>query len=144
MLRGSRRRGREAALQLLYQLDVTGDPSPAALETFWENLPGKSGSAEVRAFASDLVGRVLDKREELDRMIDEASRHWQLERISSVDLNLMRLATCELLESPEVPARVVVDEAIEIAHRFSDAKSAGFVNGILDHIAREQGRFEEG
>ncbi len=143
MGRGDRRRGREAALKLLYQIDLTGDSSPAAIDLFWQNQSEKQAAEEAKVFADDLVARVLERKAELDAIIDGAAEHWDIERFSRVDLNLIRLAVCELVSFPEVPGRVVVNEAVEIARRFSDGKSAAFINGVLDHIARARGRFEE-
>lgn len=140
MAGGIRRRGREAALQLLYQIDVTGDESADARALFWEGRDEPDTSEELRDFVDVLVGKVLARRVEIDGLIDQAAQNWDVDRFSRVDLALLRLASAELLASPDVPGEVVVNEAVEIARRFSDSKSASFINGVLDRIARDQGR----
>ena len=127
---GQRRRARECALQLLFQIDLTGDPVVEALERFWTSL---EADEEVRSFTERLVNGVLDEREAIDRRIVEAAEHWRIERMAVVDRNVLRLAVCELL-SHENPPAVVIDEAIEIAKRFGSEESGGFINGILDTI----------
>lgn len=140
MSRVSRRQGREAALQLLYQVDLTGDRGEAAFASYWKSWPEGEQDPRTREFAESLVRAVLTDAERIDAAIDAASVNWDLERFSRVDLNLLRLAVAELLGSPEVPAPVVINEAVEIARRFSDSKAAAFINGVLDRVAREAGR----
>ncbi len=131
---GSRRAARELALQALYQLDMTGDAQGTAdLGLFWTHAVDHP--EEVRAFARDLVAGVQADRERIDGLIAESAQHWRLPRLSRVDLNLLRLATYELLGRPEIPASVTLNEAVEIARRFGSDDSASFVNGVLDHIA---------
>jgi N utilization substance protein B len=144
MAGGIRRRGREAALQQLYQIDVTGDESTEARDMFWLGRGDETETAELREFVDLLVGKVLTQRTKIDALIDAASKNWDVERFSKVDLALLRLSTAEILSSPEVPGEVVVNEAVEIARRFSDTKSASFINGVLDRIAREEGRLRGG
>jgi N utilization substance protein B len=131
---GTRREGRELALQALYQLDVTGDEGdPAArLAGFWSQFDDR---AEVQAFARQLIEAVRGQRERIDALIAESAEHWRLPRLSRVDLNLLRLATAELLVCRDVPVSVTLNEAIEIARRFGSEDSPTFVNGVLDHIA---------
>lgn len=147
MSRSARRKGREAALQLLYQVELTGDLSDTTLELFWEQHPSEAareeGGASARAFAESLVRAVQEHRETIDGLIDESARNWDLDRLSRVDLSLLRLAVVEILTMPETPAAVIINEAVEIARRFSDEKAASFINAIVDHIARQQGRHEE-
>ena len=143
MSRGPRRQGREAALKLLYTLDLTGTDWPTDNAVDWEEQPEEAGSEEVRGFAETLFHAVIEHRDELDAVIGRAADNWEVERISRVDMNLMRMATLELLHMTDVPARVVVNEAVDIARRFSDSRSAVFVNGVLDRIARESGRLEK-
>lgn len=130
---GSRREGRELALQALYQLDMSGEEDPArGLGLFWSHFDGRD---EVQAFARELVDGVRTNREQIDALIKESAEHWRLPRLSRVDLNLLRLAAFELLGRPEIPASVTINEAIEIGRRFGGGDSAAFVNGVLDHIA---------
>jgi transcription antitermination protein NusB len=138
--RPSRRKAREAALQLLYQVDLTGDAGDNAFGAYWASWPDVELDERTREFAETLVRFVLAEEDRIDKAIDAAARNWDLERFSRVDLNLLRLAVGELLGSPEVPAPVVINEAVEIAHRFSDEKAASFINGVLDRIARDTGR----
>jgi N utilization substance protein B len=139
---GQRRRAREFALQLLFQIDLTGAPVVEVVERFWTSL---EADEEVRSFAESLVNGVLAEREAIDRRIVEAAEHWRIERMAVVDRNVLRLAVCELLADENPPA-VVIDEAIEIAKRFGNEKSGGFINGILDtirgRVASERGRAE--
>ncbi|MCK6553416.1 transcription antitermination factor NusB [Candidatus Binatia bacterium] len=138
---GPRRKGRELAVQALYQLDVLGTASaPQTLRAFWE---GSDASAAAKAFGMELVAGVGAERERIDELIAATSEHWRIERLSLVDVCVLRLATYELLQSPSVPTRVVLDEAIEIARRFGNAESAAFVNGVLDAIATRLGVKDE-
>jgi len=130
---GTRREARELALQALYQLDVTGeDDSGRGLALFWTHF---DADPEVRSFARELVDGVREHRERIDALIAASAEHWRLPRLSRVDLNLLRLATFELLARRDIPASVAINEAIEIARRFGSDDSAAFVNGVLDHIA---------
>jgi N utilization substance protein B len=139
---GTRRAGRELALQALYQLDVAGDDEAERdLGLFWSHFaPG----GEVREFARQLVEGVRAQRLRIDALIAETARHWRLPRFSRVDLSLLRLATFELSTSPDVPASVTINEAVEIARHFGSEDSAAFVNGVLDAIATTLGVKGEG
>ncbi|MBI5506385.1 MAG: transcription antitermination factor NusB [Deltaproteobacteria bacterium] len=141
MSRSPRRKGREAALQLLYQVELTGDLSEATLELFWEQHPSEAAreeGASTRDFAESLVRGVMADRARIDALIDDAARNWDLERISRVDLSVLRLAVGEMLAMPETPTAVIINEAVEIARRFSDEKAASFINAVVDRVAREQ------
>jgi len=130
---GARRKGRELAVQALYQVELRGEAA-AALQLFWEQAEVGSRAKE---FAAALVAGVRERQERIDDLITQSSEHWRFERLSRVDLSVLRLATYELLE--RVPASIVIDEAIEIARRFGTEESATFVNGILDQIAARLG-----
>jgi N utilization substance protein B len=135
---GGRRVGRELALQALYKLDMLGDAAgPGSLGLFWEHLVPDDAArgGESETFARELVEGVLLHRERIDELIAAAAEHWQLPRLSRVDLNLLRVATFELMERPDIPAAVTIDEAIEVARRFGSEDSPAFVNGVLDQIA---------
>src|SRR5262245_16621719 len=144
---GSRRRGREMALQVLCSLDRQPDLSAEqALHLYFRNLlsgepaesrPSESSADEALAnkrFAEALVCGVQDSIESLDALITRCSRNWRLERMSWVDRNLLRLACFELRDRSDTPSRVVLNEAIEIARRYSTSESSGFVNGVLDRV----------
>jgi N utilization substance protein B len=133
---GPRREGRELAVKALYQLEVTGDLDGRSLTEFWAHF---EASETARAFARELVTGVLRERGRIDRLIADAAEHWQVSRLSKVDASVLRVATFELLACPDVPTRVTIDEAIEIARRFGAQESGAFVNGVLDHIAAEVG-----
>lgn len=126
---------REAALQYLYEVDVVGLGEAEALEEF---LARQLGRAEARPFAARLVCGVLEHREEIDRALGETAEHWSLARMAVVDRNILRLGACELLHCGDVPAKVALDEAINLARRFSTEEACAFVNGILDRIRQKQ------
>jgi N utilization substance protein B len=129
----SRRQSREIALQALYRIELTGDPSPEALELLWQHF---EAPVDARGFAIELVHGVLADRDAIDRLLAEAAENWSLARLSRVDLNVLRVATHELLRRDQrVPTSVILDEAIEIARRYGGEDSAQFVNGVLDAVA---------
>jgi N utilization substance protein B len=127
---GRRRRAREHALQILFQIDLTGGNAEEVLESFWGEL---DAGDDVREFTARLVRGTLDDREQIDRRVAEAAKNWRLERMPAVDRNVLRIAVYELV-SADSPPPVVIDEAIEVARRFGGEESAGFVNGVLDEI----------
>jgi N utilization substance protein B len=131
-----RRKGRELAVQALYQLEIRNEPAAGVLTAFWEQC---EGGPRARKFASELVEGVRQSREQIDVLIEETSENWKLNRLSAVDLSVLRLATYELMATREVPTSVVLDEAIEVARRFGTTESAVFVNGVLDRIAEHLG-----
>ncbi|MEZ4337746.1 MAG: transcription antitermination factor NusB [Sandaracinaceae bacterium] len=134
---GSRRRGREAALQMLFQIDVSGVNPEQAIQSFWAYL---GPSREGEQFANDLVRGWAERRDQIDEIIRDVSQHWRLERMARVDRNILRLATYELMALADVPRRVTLNEAVELAKRFGSEGSAGFVNGVLDRIASDLGK----
>jgi len=136
---GARRKGRELALQVLYQVELSGDDSPRAVSEFWERCDAGGGARE---FGAALAQGVLGARERIDAVIANASEHWRFGRLSQVDRNVLRVATYELLYRHDVPASVAIDEAIEIARRYGTDESAAFVNGVLDQVASVVGAKE--
>jgi N utilization substance protein B len=136
---GARRKGRELAVQALYQIDLRSDDSVEALQLFWEH---SEASGRAKEFATALVTGVREQQPRIDELIATVSEHWRFERLSPVDLNVLRVATYELLQGPPPPTSVILDEAIEIARRFGSADSSVFVNGVLDQIAAQLGRKE--
>jgi transcription antitermination protein NusB len=128
---GSRRRGRELALQMLYQWDVARKP----VEEIEAAIPGLQRSGEgALEFATALVRGTIERVEEIDVLIREHSERWRLERMPVVDRNLLRLAIYELLERA-TPAGVVINEALEVAKRFSSPDATSFLNGVLDAVS---------
>lgn len=122
---------REFALQILYELDVRGDDA-------WEDIDAaldqRAVPEEARAYARELVVGVREHRAHIDALISGTAEHWEIGRMAMVDRNILRLATYELLHRRDVPPLVVINEAIELAKRFSTKASGAFVNGILDAI----------
>jgi transcription antitermination protein NusB len=131
--RSNRRKGRELALQALYQIEITGDTSAAAVDLFLQHF---EGNTKAKEFARRLVSGTVSQRAEIDRLIAQATEHWKIERLAKVDFVLLRMAAYELLFCADIPTSVTLDEAIEIAKRFGSEESAGFINGVLDHIAQ--------
>jgi transcription antitermination protein NusB len=133
----ARRRSRRLALQVLYAADVStrGGVAPALEEVF----DGVAGHFELeegaRSFAKELVCGVGARRDAIDALLATHARNWRVERMAAVDRNVLRLAAYELLQG-EVPAQVVINEAIELARDFGSERSPSFVNGVLDAIAR--------
>jgi N utilization substance protein B len=136
---GNRRQSRERALQILFQLDIHGKIGEW-LEDFWVQHPV---SAEIKAFAETLVDGVTANRAELDKLIGLHATNWKVSRMPVVDRNILRAALYELIWMPEVPAKVTVNEAIELAKRFADDETKKFVNGVLDKILKEDSRLKE-
>ncbi len=128
---GRRHRARVLALQVLFQLEYSPGEPEEAFERVCANfdVPPKA-----RGFAKRLVAGVCEHRDELDDMIREASRNWRLERMSRVDRNILRIGAFEVAFGNAVPARVAIDEAVEVGKAFGAAGSGAFVNGVLDNI----------
>lgn len=133
----SRSQCREWALQFLYQAEFAGPHRPEALEQFWRHFQTEDAPP---AYLLDLVEGVTSHLEELDVFIVRYSEHWRLERMTIVDRNLLRLAIYELLYQPQIPVKVVINEAVEMAKRYGSEASGGFVNGILDQVRMSVGR----
>jgi N utilization substance protein B len=128
----SRRKARELALQILFQEDLT-DSAPEEVEAlFWESQPGGSG----REYAEQLFRFAVQNDVVIDELIRRFTEHWRLERIATVDRNILRMAVAEFLYT-ETPNVVVIDEAIEIARKYGSEKSPEFVNGVLDRIRQD-------
>lgn len=133
----SRRRGREAALQMLYEMDLSGVTGEDAIRFYWTHL---AESHEGEEFANVIVRRYASEQERIDELVRKVSHHWRLDRMARVDRNILRLGACELVAMADVPRRVTLNEAVELAKRFGSEGSGGFVNGVLDRIASELGK----
>ena len=131
--RGTRRKGRELALQALYQIEITNDPSVGAVELFLRHF---EGTPQAKEFARRLVSGVVSQRPVIDRAIEQSTENWKLVRLAKVDLMILRMATYELMFCPDIPNAVSLDEAVEIGKRFGSADSANFINGVLDQVAQ--------
>jgi len=127
----TRRRAREIALQVLYQLDLDPADPEKVLARHWENF---QPSEQAREFCARLVEGVLSNGEEIDRLIEGNSDNWTLKRMAVVDRNILRLATFELRYCPDVPFKVTLNEAVELAKKFGADDSGAFINGILDRV----------
>ena len=136
---GNRRRARECALQLLYDLEfnVTQDGGPLhqRVANFWVTLDDSKINDEIRNFTEGLVHGVRDNDEAIDKLIQSASTNWKMERMAVVDRNILRIATFELRYMKDIPPKVSLNEAIEIAKRYGTGDSSAFINGILDKIS---------
>jgi N utilization substance protein B len=130
---GTRRKARELAVQLLYQHDLTKVDPEEGMRLFWEHFPVDT---EAREFCTQLVLGTLDRLAVIDELLTEASENWSLHRMSVVDRNILRLATYELVDRPDIPPSVSLNEAIEIAKKYSSPDAAVFINGVLDRVKR--------
>jgi N utilization substance protein B len=130
---GARRRARELALQMLYEHDVSGTDPRVMFERSTDLHKAPEG---IQDFTRHLVAGTLEHRGELDAIISRQADHWRISRMPIVDRNILRLALFELLHEPETPRPVVIDEALEIAKRFSTPRSSQFINGILDGVLK--------
>ena len=123
---------------MLYQIDLAAADAEQAIELYFQYLgPGGDDATDL---ASELVRGCARHLQAIDDRIREASKHWRLERMARVDRNILRLAIFELLERPDVPRRVTLNEAVELAKRYGDENSPAFVNGLLDRIANDIGK----
>lgn len=133
-----RTRAREYALQILYQIELRGDPEDEVLRNFWQDQPAEE---EVRSFADKLVRGTSRHLRTIDEIISRHAENWDLKRMAAVDRNIMRQATYELLYlAGEIPPKVAINEAVTIAKKYSQEESGKFVNGILDKINHTEER----
>ena len=133
---GKRTKARECAFQMLYQWDVGRQPIEQVIDSFWRV---RTTTDETRSRAELLLRGAQEQVERLDKAIAAAATNWRFDRIAAVDRNILRLGAYELMMEPQTPPAVVLDEAVEMAKRFGEAGSPGFVNGVLDAI---RGRLE--
>src|ERR1051325_5442435 len=117
---GTRRKSRELVLQMLFQADM-----------------GRQSGADVRGFAEDLFRVASERTAEIDTLIESHAEHWRMERMAAVDRNILRAAVAEFMAFPTTPRAVVINEALEIARRFSTPESVQFINGVLDSVGKE-------
>jgi len=137
----SRRRSRQRALQILYLWDARRQPVAEATAAYFDTLYSEESGTKPQpdAFVDRLVTGAVEHMEELDRRITQHAEHWRIERMPSVDRNILRLAVYEMMHS-DTPAAVVIDEALELARRYSNEESVQFVNGVLDAVHRDLAR----
>lgn len=132
---GARRRARECALQMLFAYDIARPPVTELVETFWGEM-AEAGD-DVKEFANELAIGAVTNLVEIDERIRLRTEHWRISRMAVVDRNLLRLAVYEFLYQPHTPKTVAINEALEIARRFSTHEATQFINGILDAIKRD-------
>jgi len=132
---GTRRKSRELALQMLFQSDMGKQSADTVRRTFWAERTDMDD--EVRAFADDLFRVACDRGGDIDRLIEQHAQRWRMERMAAVDRNLLRTAVAEFLGFPHTPKPVIINEALEIARKFSAPESVNFINGVLDSVARD-------
>jgi transcription antitermination protein NusB len=143
MTAGIRRSGRAYALQLLYARDGDQATDLVAPSTSWATDFELEVEVPAQDFARGLVAAAVERAKEIDDLITSSSKNWRIERMSRVDRNILRLGACELIAFRDVPVKVVINEAVELAKRFGTAESSAFVNGVLDRIATAAGRTAE-
>ena len=134
---GQRRRARECALQMLFQIDMAGGAPADVFPHFWRDHEAET---EVREFAQSLVEGVVADLPRLDAIIASCAEHWRVERMAVVDRNILRMAVYELTRDPDTPPVVVLDEAIEVGKKYGSEQSGAFINGILDAVRRRTER----
>ncbi|HZQ68178.1 MAG TPA: transcription antitermination factor NusB [Terriglobales bacterium] len=132
---GTRRKSRELVLQMLFQADMGRQQPEEVRRTFW----GERNTVEkdVRGFADDLFRVATDRTSEIDQLIERHAEHWRMERMAAVDRNVLRAAVAELIGFPGTPRAVVINEALEIARKFSNPESVQFINGVLDSVGKD-------
>lgn len=130
-----RTQAREYALQILYQIDVRKDPEDKILVDFWKNIETEP---EVSDFSAKIVIGTIRNKKKIDEMITKYASNWKLSRMAVIDRNVLRMATYELLFCEDIPPKVSINEAVDLAKKFGDTESGKFVNGILDKINKEE------
>ncbi len=130
-----RTKSRECALQILYTIDITGDSPSNITQIYWEN---HQQFLSCRDFADMLVKGILMHKQEIDKVISTYASNWKLGRMAIVDRNVLRISAFELLYLDEIPPKVSINEAVNLAKKFSTVDSGKFVNGILDRIKKEK------
>ena len=129
-----RTKARECALQVLYQIDITNAALEDALKDYWAEYQHPQNIVE---FAAKIVEGTCRNKKEIDGLIGKYAENWSISRMAVVDRNVMRMAAYELLYCPDIPHKVCINEAVELAKKFADSESGKFVNGILDRIHKE-------
>jgi transcription antitermination protein NusB len=132
---GTRRKSRELALQMLFQADIGRQSIDEVRQSFWTERAGISD--DVRGFADDLFRVAVERGGEIDQLIERHAANWRMDRMATVDRNILRSGVAELLAFPTTPRPVIINEALEIARRFSSPESVQFINGVLDSVARD-------
>ena len=137
---GKRRKSRESTLQILFQLEFDDSDPDRVIKQFWK---GKKVSREIKEYSLYLIKGVTSHQDSIDRIIQSASEHWRISRMAVVDRNILRMAVFELLYAEGLPAAIVINEAIEVAKKFSSDQAAQFINGILDALRKQSDAAKE-
>ncbi len=131
---GKRRKARESTLQILFQLEFNNSQPEKAIKQYWKY---RRASQEIKSYSDLLVEGILSHQEEIDTLIQSVSEHWRLARMAVVDRNILRIAVFELLYEKNIAPAIIINEAIEIAKKYSNEEGAMFVNGLLDAVRKE-------
>jgi transcription antitermination protein NusB len=134
---GKRRKSRELAMQMLFQRDVGKQTPDEVQKNFWKARE-EAIDSDTRGFAEDLFRVAVAREEEIDTLLEQHSAHWRIPRMPAVDRNILRLAVAELVGFPGTPVPIVINESLEIAKRYAAPESLGFLNGMLDAIAKSR------
>lgn len=132
-----RTKARELALKFLYQIDITKEDSSTMLSHFWQE---HRATKPIKEFTAQIIQGALANLPQIDSLISKYAQNWQLKRMAVIDRNILRLACCELLFLEDIPPKVSINEAVELAKKYGDIESSKFVNGILDKIHKAECR----
>lgn len=127
---------REAALKILYAAEITGEPISVTAEKFW--ISNETGPEEIREYADVLIEGVTENKTRIDSIISNYADNWEIGRMATIDRNILRIATYELIFATDIPPKVAINEAIDTAKKYGDKDSGKFVNGILDRIKNSE------
>jgi len=133
---GTRRKSRELVLQMLFQADMGRQQPDEVRRTFWSER--NSVEKDVRGFAEDLFRVATDRTSEIDGLIERHAEHWRMDRMAAVDRNVLRAAVAELIGFPDTPRAVIINEALEIARKFSNPESVQFINGVINSVGKDR------
>lgn len=133
---GNRRKSRELVLQMLFQADMGKQTRDQVRKTFWSERADIE--EDVRGFADDLFGVATEESsaQQIDKLIQDHAAHWRLDRMAAVDRNLIRAAVAEMVGYPKTPKPIIINEALEIARKYSNPESVNFINGVLDSVGK--------
>jgi N utilization substance protein B len=131
-----RTQARESSLKILYQAEMTRRDLNLALEIFWSGIDSPDKS--IQEFTQRLIAGIADRLKAIDDVISSYATNWQLKRMAVIDRNVLRIGVYELLFAPDIPPKVTINEAVELAKKYGDMESSKFVNGILDKIHKEE------
>ena len=135
---GTRRKSRELVVQMLFQADMGKQSAEQVRKSFWSER--KEMDEDVRGFAEDIFRVATERSEDIDKVIEAHAQNWRMERMAAVDRNVIRAAVAEMTGFPQTPAPVVINEALEIARKFSSPEAVNFINGVLDSVARDMAK----